>query len=203
MFVKTRYLEDTIMAFYHKKSDFPDLIAPKAKVIPPTKTEMPPILSYTPTDNLSPTFTREGYLTRKTEGYFDLPPKIRESHMETALLFIWNTPDILECRTIRVFAEKFKLFLDGYQTKTSLKSLQRVTCDKVLWALSSASNALPRNWNKRKLPGTTIVYGFLSIKNKKTLGDDARITWLVTQNDLDLYIPPEFECFEDSYNGID
>jgi hypothetical protein len=121
--------------------------------------------------------------------------------METALLFVWNTPGVLQCTTIALFAEKFNQFFDEYQTKTSMRTLRGVNCERVLWALSMSSNALPRNWSERGVPGTKIAYGFLSIRDKRTLGLAAPITWLVTQAELDAYIPPEFECHYDPFDG--
>lgn len=140
------------------------------------------------------------YNERETSGFCGLPCGVGEETLLVAMAFMFNVPDILSCQTKHALHQKFKIFFRVYINRPDFKY---VTFDKVVYSLSEQSKVLPRQtleqWEQHDYDFSLKErsFGFFSM-NK----DDPSclITWMITQHELDTYLPPDFEHYDQEWD---
>jgi len=127
----------------------------------------------------------EKYIQRKELGELYLPTSLHYWIMTVALLFMFYTPKVLSCKTVTQLHLKYWLFKDSLSTEyNNYSPITSVNFQQILLALSPIAKALPRSWNGKL--SKTQSYGWCYVNNTNNL------QWLITQQDIDNYIPPKF-----------
>lgn len=140
------------------------------------------------------------YNERQTSGFCGLPYGLGETTLFVAMAFMFNVTDILSCQTKEALHQKFKSFFQDYlenQDQSNKRACKYVTFDKIVYSLSEESNVLPRKtlgpWEQHEYNYQRDGVGFFSSNNDDHFGS---ITWLITQDELDAYLPPDFEHYD-------
>lgn len=137
------------------------------------------------------------YSERQTSGFCGLPYGLGEMTLLVAMAFMFNVTDILSCQTKEALHQKFMCFFRDYlknQDRLEKHACKYVTFEKVCYSLSKESNLLPRKtlglWEQHEYNFQRDEVGFL------LLNKDGTLSWLITKDELDVYLPPEFEHFD-------
>lgn len=146
------------------------------------------------------------YNERETSGFLGLPRGLSEQTLLLAMAFMFTVPDILSCQTKGALYQRFEPFFQDYiknQDHWNKRAFKHVTFNRVVYSLSEQSKVLPRKtlgqWEQYDYNDLSLKkdgFGFFSMNKDDPL---CSIIWLITQDELDAYLPPDFEHYDDDW----